>query len=109
MTSYDARELAEDWEFKILRSTTGIFGKPERLREVLEEEGRAGWVLVEKFDNQRIRLKRPVTARANDELLDFDPYRTNTGITDAKLAVIIVVGAFCFVAFMGILMAVTLN
>ena len=76
MTPYSQNDLAEDWEFKILRSQYGLFGYPERLKEILAEESQAGWVLVEKFDNQRIRLKRPAEAKRNDHLLDFDPYRT---------------------------------
>jgi hypothetical protein len=78
MTTYTPKDLAEGWEFKILRSTISGFRRPERLRAVLEEEARAGWTLVEKFDNCRIRLKRPSDARKNDASLDQDPYRTQT-------------------------------
>ena len=84
MTSYTQTDLIEGWEFKILRSVTGAFGKPDRLRQVLEEEARAGWVLVEKFDNQRVRLKRPASARAGDAGLGFDPYRTSYGMSEWK-------------------------
>jgi hypothetical protein len=76
MTAYSAGELSEGWEFKILRSHWGSFGVPERLQEILAEEARAGWTLVEVFDHQRIRLKRPASARAADGQLDFDAYRT---------------------------------
>lgn len=62
MTGYTGTDLSEGWEFKILRSATGAFRKPNLLRQILDEESRAGWVLVEKFDSQRIRLKRPVCA-----------------------------------------------
>lgn len=77
MTTYASRDLAEDWEFKILRSPYGTFAQAEQLREVLEEESRAGWVLVEKFDEQRIRLKRPAAARSGDSTRELDPYRTH--------------------------------
>ncbi len=63
MAGYTPQELAEGWEFKFVRSSTSAFRKPEFLRRVLEEEGRSGWVLLEKFDNGRIRLKRPMSAR----------------------------------------------
>lgn len=86
MTSYTQTDLIESWEFKILRSITGAFGKPERLRQALEEEARAGWVLVEKFDNQRVRLKRPASARAGDAALGVDPYRTSYGLSEGKFA-----------------------
>lgn len=77
MTTYSPRDLSEDWEFKVLRSCYGSFAVPDRLQEVLAEEARAGWVLVEVFDHQRIRLKRPASAREADGRLDFDPYRTS--------------------------------
>ena len=76
MTPYSPQDLAEDWEFKILRSNYGSFEDPDRLQEILAEEARAGWVLVEKFDGHRIRLKRPANARKGDASLDFDPLRT---------------------------------
>lgn len=94
MTGYTATDLAEGWEFKILRSATGAFKKPEVLRRVLEEEGRAGWVMVEKFDAQRVRLKRPASvgagAKSGDVALGFDPYRTTVGMSEGKLTLIIV-------------------
>jgi hypothetical protein len=90
MTAYTAQDLSEDWEFKILRSSTAAFRNSEKLRRVLEEEGRAGWILVEKFDNSRIRLKRPTKARAGDGTLPFDSYRTDVGLPVWGLVVIIV-------------------
>jgi hypothetical protein len=90
MTAYTAQDLSEDWEFKILRSSTAAFRNSEKLRRVLEEEGRAGWILVEKFDNSRIRLKRPAKARAGDGTLTFDSYRTYVGLPEWGLAFIIV-------------------
>lgn len=82
MTGYTQTDLSEGWEFKILRSAMGAFGKPDRLRMALEEEARAGWVLVEKFDSRRVRLKRPASARAGDAALGFDPYRTSYGMSE---------------------------
>src|SRR5437868_8657230 len=66
MTPYTKQDLAENWEFKIIRSATNTFKDPQKMREILDDEARAGWVLVEKFDNQRIRLKRPHSARSAD-------------------------------------------
>src|SRR5688500_5802234 len=74
MTPYSPHDLSDDWEFKIFRSMNGAFGKPEMLQQALEEERRCGWVLVEKFDNGRIRLKRPLSAKQRDALTEFDPY-----------------------------------
>ena len=103
MTAYAPDDLAEGWEFKILRSSTGAFKHPHVLQQAIQEEGRAGWVLVEKFDNQRLRFKRPASARAGDATLresggggrgggggDFDAYRTTFGISEGRLALTIV-------------------
>ncbi|MCI0588042.1 MAG: hypothetical protein L0323_14515 [Planctomycetes bacterium] len=98
MTDYAPRDLAEGWEFKILRSVTGTFRNPSRLREYLDEEAKAGWTLVEKFDNGRIRLKRPASARSSDAGLPFDPYRTTVGISEGRLAFFIVGGIISFFA-----------
>lgn len=96
MTSYTPEELASGWEFKIVRSATGGFKRTEFLQRVLEEEKRAGWTLVEKFDNSRVRLKRPVSARASDGSAGIDAYRSHVGLSDLALglglAVAILVG-----------------
>jgi hypothetical protein len=90
MTPYQSADLNEDWEFKILRSNFRSFGKPERLAEYLAEEAKAGWVLVEKFDDTRLRLKRPTSARRGDAALGFDPYRTYVGMPPGKFAAAII-------------------
>lgn len=90
MTRYSQTDLIEGWEFKILRSATGAFGKPEYLRMALEAEARAGWVLVEKFDNRRVRVKRPASARSGDAALGCDPYRTAYGMSEMTSAFIFV-------------------
>src|SRR5262245_1436929 len=94
MTPYSTTDLSQDWEFKILRSAVGGFRNPERLRRVLEEEARAGWTLVEKFDNSRLRLKRPAAARERDGKLNFDPYHTFAGPSPGAVALMIVAGVF---------------
>jgi hypothetical protein len=107
MTSYTPQDLSQDWEFKILRSTMGAFKKPEFLRQCLEDESRAGWVLVEKFDDGRLRLKRPASARERDgKLADIDPYRTNVGLSQNALALAIV-GISLGVA-LGVILVITL-
>lgn len=85
MTPYSAEDSLANWEFKIIRSGTGAFGHPEKLRKALEEEARAGWELLEKFDDNRVRLRRPVTARNDDFSLDFDPYRTWIGVSESGM------------------------
>jgi hypothetical protein len=89
MTPYTSKDLAEDWEFKILRCVTGKFRNPVWLHSILEEEARAGWKLVEKFDDTRVRLRRPASARAGDAALDFDPHRTWVGMSQVRFAILI--------------------
>jgi hypothetical protein len=107
MTPYTSQEVAEPWEFKILRSATGQFRDPVRLRIILEEEARAGWTMIEKFDNGRMRLKRHASARATDATLGFDPYRTWVGISQTRLGLMIGLAALggVFVLFFLIMLA----
>ncbi len=84
LTTYSDKDLAQDWQFKILRSASGVFKKPEQLQEVLEEEARAGWLLVEKFDDHRIRLKRHAEASKNDRHAGFDPWRSSIGASQGQ-------------------------
>jgi hypothetical protein len=100
MTNYSPQDLNEGWEFKIIRSAVNTFKDPARLQQILEEEARAGWQLVEKFDNQRVRLKRPVAARAHDASLGFDPYRITVGMTEGGLVLRIL--ACVFGALLGV-------
>ena len=109
MTGYTPQELAEGWEFKIVRSSTGAFRTPAVLRAVLDEEQRAGWTLVEKFDNGRIRLKRPASARAKDSALGSDAYRTHVGMSELKLALCILGAVFGGLALIGIIVALVAN
>lgn len=90
LTTYNKDDL-EGWEFKIVRANTQYFKKPENLRRVIEEEARCGWEMVEKFDDQRIRFKRRIDKRKEDQYRqDIDPYRTTVGIGVGRLALIIV-------------------
>jgi hypothetical protein len=98
MTNYSAQDLAGDWEFKIVRANTGVFRNPAELEKLVKEEALAGWILLEKFDNSRVRFKRSVSARSNDSRLPqgFDPYRTQYGMSPWLFAVILtgaIVGA----------------
>jgi len=108
-TSYTSEEWAEGWEFKIVRSSTGAFRTPAFLRAVLDEEQRAGWTLVEKFDNGRIRLKRPASARASDPTLGCDAYRTHVGLSEWKLALCILGGVLGALALIGSIVALVAN
>lgn len=68
-------------EYKVIQATTPLFANPRKMQAVLAEEARAGWQLVEKFDNYKLRLQRDSRARANDASLDFDAYRSQVGVS----------------------------
>jgi hypothetical protein len=93
MTPYGSSDV-ERYEFKIIRSATGMFKHPEKLHAVLAEEARAGWELVEKFDNGRIRLKRDIQWREKDARLPQDAYRITVGIGEGGLVLIILAAVF---------------
>jgi len=93
MTEYTSGDLKSDWEFKIVRSESGAFRKPEVLEGLIEEEAQAGWVMLEKFDDSRVRFKRSRSARARDGFLEdgVDPYRTRYGASPARQSVLMFV------------------
>ena len=90
MTAYTQDDLTNDWEFKIVRSESAAFRRPETLNKLVEEEAQAGWVMLEKLDDRRVRFKRPRSARAKDAYLPdgVDPYRTRYGTPSARYAVL---------------------
>jgi hypothetical protein len=89
MAGYNKEDL-EGWEFKIMRSATGRFKDYQRVQEVCQEEAKAGWEMVEKFDNCRIRFKRRVERRSSDSQIGIDPYRTNVGMGEGTIAVVVI-------------------
>jgi len=109
MTKYND-DNAEKWEYKIVRSESGAFRNPNVLEALVEEEALAGWEMLEKFDNRRIRFRRPVEARKKDHMLPdgFDPYRTHYGSSLTKIGVVMGLGLlltggflFFFLAYRG--------
>ena len=91
LTPYSEHDLSEDWEFKIVRSGTSAFRKPEEFAKLLEDEGRFGWVLLEKLDDARVRLKRRVGSRGKAPLggQEADPYRSVYGMSPNRQAAMI--------------------
>jgi hypothetical protein len=76
-TPYDQREPMENWEYKIVRNDMNLFEQPALLEQALREESQAGWQLVEKFDGNRLRLKRDANIKSAAALANgYDPYRT---------------------------------
>lgn len=98
---------ATEYEYKFLRSQFGIFKKPEKFRAALAEEARCGWELVEKFDDSRVRLRRPVSCRAQDADSGQDPYRTRVGAGEgAMVAWIVLAVVLGIAAVFGVLFLV---
>lgn len=83
-------DLHGDFEFKILRSNTAAFRKPEMLQQALEEEALAGWVLLDKLDNSRLRLKRKRGSGHRDATAAIDPYRTYFGLGNGAIVAIVI-------------------
>lgn len=71
LTSYSEAELDNNWQFKIV---TGNFSTAENVRTVIQEQSTWGWTFVEKFDNNRIRFKRPASEVEKDAKRSGDPY-----------------------------------
>ena len=100
MTVYGSGDLNQDWEFKIVRANRAVFRKRSHFNRVLEEEARAGWILVEKFDDMRLRFKRLRQARLNDSMLPpgVDPYRVHYGLRPGPFAALLIVTMFALIA-----------
>jgi len=69
-------------EYKIVQSTTPLFAKLQNIDAIMAEESKAGWQLVEKYDNYKLRLQRNISHRANDKTLPFDAYRSQVGVNN---------------------------
>jgi hypothetical protein len=93
MAPYADDELRDDWEFKIVRANRRVFHDPAELQKLISQEQPAGWVLLEKLDDSRVRFKRRRSAQANDARLlttGVDAYRSHYGLSPNAYAAIIV-------------------
>jgi hypothetical protein len=105
-TGYTEDDLMDNWEFKIIRSPVGLFDRPDFLERVLQEEGRAGWRLVEKFDGTRVRLKRVAGASpAADVPPGYDPYRIVVGPRVKAHVALWVCCALCLIPVLIVIVA----
>lgn len=103
MTRYNSDDL-EGWEFKIVRAGTRRFKNRLAVQALCEEEAQAGWEMLEKFDDQRIRFKRRIDNRSRDQHLSIDPYRTQVGMSEGGLAAVIT-AAILVLGGLGVLVA----
>ncbi|MDY6936377.1 MAG: hypothetical protein SWY16_01820 [Cyanobacteriota bacterium] len=69
------------WEYKIVRAARDLFRDPAVLQKLRDEEAEAGWILLEKLDDRRIRFKRPIAMSQilKSNYLKIDPYRSYYG------------------------------
>ena len=102
MTAYKKDDL-EGWEFKIMRSYTGKFKDNKFVQQLCQEEAKAGWEMLEKFDDSQIRFKRRIYNRHNDQFLKIDPYRTSVGLGINHIMAVAV-----GIAALGVLVAVAM-
>ena len=103
---------AMGWEFKIVRANTDLFQDPMVFKRLCDEESQAGWVLLEKLDNRRVRFKRPIALREmiKQELLAFDPYRSYYGSSTniwSWLGAMALVGFTVLPAYLGYVLVST--
>jgi len=90
MTKYTDADLQAGWEFKMLRANTTAFRKPEVFQKVCAEEAAAGLDVGGKVRQSTVAFQAPISARAGDAALDFDPYRTRYGMSAAKFSTLVV-------------------
>ena len=92
MTSYTKEDLDSNWEFKIVRSESGAFRRPETFQQLVQEEEISGWELIEKLDDRRVRFKRRKDLRSRDGMLPpgIDPYRSSFGRANRSLVMVLI-------------------
>lgn len=78
------------WEFKIVRANRDLFRNQAVLQQLCKEEAKAGWILLEKLDDRRVRFKRLIALRnvLDETQLPHDPYRSYYGSSWTPLHVL---------------------
>ena len=108
---YPQSSQSTAWEYKIVRAERGEFAQPAYLNALLREEAQSGWMLDEVYDDSKVRLMRPLTARRKDAFLPqgINPYRIsyaapeiNANISQALFL------AICVIMALGLLVAVAI-
>lgn len=83
------------WEFKIVRASSDLFRDQAVLQQLCQEEAKAGWILLEKLDDRRIRFKRLIALRniLDETQLPYDPYRSHYGASWTRLHLLSAIAA----------------
>jgi hypothetical protein len=103
MAQYRGDDL-NGWEFKIVRSAMGRFSNRAFMEKVCREEAQAGWEMLEKFDDHRVRFKRRIEKRSADPHAAIDPYRSAVS-AGSKSIVWLVTGVLILLAGLAALLA----
>ena len=88
MTNYAPKDL-DGSQFKIVR---GSFRTAEQIQALQAEQAQYGWSLVEVFDQERVRFKRPTSEASKDSERFGNPFDTSSlcgGISPDRRAVAI--------------------
>ena len=91
-------------EYKTVQAQTPLFADTKKMHEILLEEAKTGWDLLEKEDNYRIKLQRSIDNRSKDGNSAIDPYRTTVGVSSVltygmtALATILIVSVILYFA-----------
>ena len=107
----------QDWEYKIVRAQRDLFRNPKTFEKLCQEEAIAGWVMVEKLDDRRVRFRRPSNYQPSqsqsDQAAFIDPYRSSYGSSFNLIGLLTGVAflmAIILPAYLGyILVSTTLN
>ena len=75
MSGYSPQDMRDNWQFKIVR---GTFKTAAQIEAVVQEQAEFGWLLVEIFDQNRIRFKRPASEVDKDAYREGNPYATTS-------------------------------
>lgn len=92
-------------EYKTVQAQTPLFADTNKMQEILAEEAKAGWDLLEKEDNYRIKLQRDIDNRNADGNLEIDAYRSTVGVSSVftygitAVVTILIVSVILYFAF----------
>lgn len=109
------QENSGDWEYKIVRAQRDLFRNPKIFEKLCKEEAIAGWVMIEKLDDRRVRFRRPHNYQfsPSETISAIDPYRCFYGSTfdfASLLTGLAFLMAIILPAYLGyILVSTTLN
>ena len=98
MTGYTPEDLTEHWQFKIVK---GTYKTLRQIEAVQQEQAEFGWLLVEIFDQNRIRFKRSAGEAAKDAYREGNPFLTvskasSPGCGTAAALLVALVGGFLY-------------